>query len=263
MNPDTDGDGVVDGGDAVNLDAVLQDDGSFTGELSAPETVPFSNFNDVGQADLDFDLTTGDVSGTVTVPPGVTATNVTIMVGPPGTNGFPALELEMVDADTWVVPATLSAAQQAFVLQNILSGNLYLVVGTAQFPDGIVRNQISPESVFQFDTTTVGTAGGMADGFVRVNDDTGDYCITWNTEGGPPLDQGNLIELPVVGNSATVVASLPQRASNPTQFFAFGNVNDPNDPIPNLRQLLDDGMAGLSAVDDNGNIVFVGPLTKN
>ena len=40
-------------------------------------------------------------------------------------------------------------------------------------------------------------------------------------------------------------------------------MNDPNDPIPNLRQLLDDGMAGLSAVDDNGDIVFVGPLTKN
>ena len=269
LNTDTDGDGTPDGDDAadggavVSNDAMLQANGDFIGDLTAPETIPFSNLPEVGQADLNFDQTTGDVEGTVTVPPGITATNVTVMVGPPGANGFPALELEMIDADTWAVPATLSAAQQTFILQNLLSGNLYLAVGTAAFPEGVVRNQISPESVFQFDTTTAGTAGGMADGFVRVNGDTGDYCITWNTEGGPPLDQGNLIELPVVGNSATVVASLPQRASNPTQFFAFGNVNDPNDPIPNLLELLDDGMAGLSAVDDNGNIVFVGPLTQN
>jgi len=102
---------------------------------------------------------------------------------------------------------------------------------------------------------TTSASGGTANGFVLVNEATGDYSITWNTD-DPSLVAANFT------NNGSVVATLAQRASNTAQFFLNGNFNDPNDPIPNIEALLADGVAGLEAIGADGSQVFQGPLTK-
>ena len=91
-----------------------------------------------------------------------------------------------------------------------------------------------------------------------VNEATGDYSITWNT------DDNSLVGASLIDGfpNGPVVASLTQRASNPAQFFLNGNFNDPNDPIPNIEALLDNGLAGLVAIGADGSTVFQGLLAK-
>jgi len=279
LNPDTDGGGTDDGDELatgtnpigtpgddvpfVSPEATLTAGGAFIGDVLSDETVlPNSNSPEVAISNINFDFA-GDADGTVTVPAGINPTFVTIMLGPEGSNGFPAVELEMIDATTWQVPFNLSQAQQDILAKNLITGNLYLAVRTAAFPDGLLRRQILPADVVQYTTGTVtGTAGGTADGFVLVNEATGDYAITWNTEGGPPLVEAHLNDGIVNGPTENVLLTLTQRPSNPARFFFCGNVNDPNDPVPNLQQLLADGMAFLDAHDASGARVFFGVLTK-
>ena len=105
---------------------------------------------------------------------------------------------------------------------------------------------------------TTSASGGTANGFVLVNEATGDYSITWNTD-DPTLVGANFINgFP----NGPVVATLAQRASNTSQFFLNGNFNNPGDPIPNIEALLSDGMAGLVAIGADGSQVFEGLLTK-
>ena len=279
LNPDTDGGGTDDGDELalgtnpigapgddvpfVDSQATLTAGGAFTGDILSEETVlPNSNSPEVATSNLMFDFA-GDAEGTVTVPPGINPTFVTVMLGPEGSNGFPAVELEMIDATTWQIPPNLSAAQVDILQKNLITGNLYIAVRTAEFPDGLLRRQILPADVVQYTTGTVtGTAGGTANGFVLVNEATGDYAITWNTEGGPPLISAHLNDGIVNGPTENVLVTLTQRPSSPARFFFCGNVNDPNDPLPNLRQLLADGMAFLDAEDVNNERVFFGALSK-
>ncbi len=242
--------------------------GGFAGDIFSDETLPGSNSSEVAVADLDFGLSngsyTGNATGTVTVPAGMNPTFVSLMVGPLGANGFPGVELEMIDATTWAIPATLSAAQIAIVRQNINTGNLYLAVRTAAFPQGELRRQISPSTVYRYGTSpTQGiNGGGTAEGFVSVNEATGDYSITWNTS-DTSLVSAHVNDGIVNDNDETVIASLSQRASNNAQFFTFGNVNDPNDAIPNLEALLSDGLAWLDAHGADGTRRFHGLLFKD
>ena len=221
-------------------------------------------------SDLQFNFTDNTFTGCVFVPPGSTPepvnpgdlSAVTLMIGPPGANGFPGIELEAANADRtkWAAPSSLSAAQMNVLAENLQSGNLYLAVRNNEFPDGLLRRQILSPNVFQFATTTTSDAGGTADGFVLVNEVTGDYSITWNTD-DPTLTEANFID-GFPGDSQTVVSLLTQRMSNTARFFLNGNVNAPNDPIPNLEALLDDGMAALEAIGEDGERVFQGLLTK-
>ena len=219
-------------------------------------------------SDLQFDFANNTVDGCVFVPAGATPapTNpgdlsaVTLVIGPPGANGFPGIELEPVNADRtkWQVPGALSAAQMNVLAENLASGNLYLAVRNNEFPNGVLRRQILSNDVFKFGTTATSASGGTANGFVLVNEVTGDYSITWNTDdltlAGAALTDG-------FPNGA-VVANLVQRASNPARFFLNGNFNDPNDPLQNIQSLLANGMAGLVATGADGSTVFQGLLTK-
>ena len=247
---------------------ILEADGSFIGDVFADETLPQSNSIEVGMSDLQFDFSGNIANGCVFVPPGSTPapTNpgdvsaVTIMIGPPGANGFPGIELEVANADRtkWQVPPTLSAAQMNVLADNLESGNLYLAVRNNEFPNGELRRQILSNDVFKFATMTTSASGGTANGFVLVNEATGDYSITWNTD-DPTLVGANFINgFP----NGPVVATLAQRASNTSQFFLNGNFNNPGDPIPNIEALLSDGMAGLVAIGADGSQVFEGLLTK-
>ena len=263
--PDDD-DGVVTGDPGTILTA----DGSFVGDIFSDETLPQSNVSEVGMSDLQFNFTDNTFTGCVFVPPGSTPepvnpgdlSAVTLMIGPPGANGFPGIELEAANADRtkWAAPSSLSAAQMNVLAENLQSGNLYLAVRNNEFPDGLLRRQILSPNVFQFATTTTSDAGGTADGFVLVNEVTGDYSITWNTD-DPTLTEAYFID-GFPGDSQTVVSLLTQRMSNTARFFLNGNVNAPNDPIPNLEALLDDGMAALEAIGEDGERVFQGLLTK-
>ena len=215
-----------------------------------------------------FDGFTGQASGCVTVPAGTTPVGdpesaVTLMIGPPGANGFPGVELEPMNADqtVWCIPATLSPAQINVIQWSLPAGNLYLAARNSTFPDGELRSQITPEGVVSFTTSDTTADGGVADGFVLVNQNTGDYAITWNTN-DTTLVSAHLNDGDVNGASETVLLDLSQRPSNPAQFFAFGNFMDPNDPLPNLLELLTTGNGLFLDADlANGDRRSLGQLT--
>ncbi len=246
---------------------IVTSEGTFQAALTATDTVPASNSSGSGNADFTFDVNTGDSSGLVTLT-GVDATGVNIFVGPPGANGFVAIALEQEgNTGVWRLPPVLSAEQLAIIQQNINAGNLYVAATSAQFPNGELRRQLVPENVSQFRTNTVtGTRGGTAEGFLMLNDTTGDYAITWNTSGGPALDTGSshVNDGVVSGSTENIWAPLTVRASNLEQFFAFGNANDPADPLfPDLVQRLADGMVWLdSHAASDGERVFFGQLQR-
>ena len=263
--PDGGAGGAPDGG--TDTGAVLAPDGSFIGDFDADETIPASNSTGIGTSNLMFDGFTGTVSGCVTVPPGTTPVGsaqsaVTLLVGPPGANGFPGLELEPNNADQteWCVPAMLSPAQINVIQWSLPAGNLYLAARNATFPNGELRTQITPEEIVSFTTSDSNPDGSFADGFALVNEATGDYAITWNTS-DPTIVSAHLNDGAVNGASETVFLDLTQRPSNPARFFAFGNFNDPNDPLPNILMLLENGEAFLDADLANGERRFLGQLT--
>ncbi len=266
---DTDtGAGDDTGTDTGTTGTILEADGSFIGDVFADETLPQSNSIEVGMSDLSFNFANNTVDGCVFVPAGSTPapTNpgdlsaVTLMIGPPGANGFPGIELEAVNADRtkWQVPGALSADQMNVLAENLESGNLYLAVRNNEFPNGELRRQILSNDVFKFGTTATSASGGTAEGFVLVNEATGDYSITWNT------DDVTLAGAAIVNGfpGGAVVANLVQRASNPGRFFLNGNFNNSGDPLQNIQSLLADGMAGLVATGADGSTVFQGLLTK-
>ncbi len=215
-----------------------------------------------GTSNLNFDRQTGQVSGTVTLT-NVDADRLDLMVGPPGANGFVAVALEDLGGGVWTIPTNLSAAQTAFVLQNLNSGNLYLAASNSANPDGLVRRQILPGSVLQFRTTAPGINGGTgtAEGFLLVNPTTGDYSITWNTPDST-LVSAHVNDGVVNGSTENNFAPLTQRTSNPSRFFKDGNFNDPADLLyPDLLDRLNNGEVFLDAHAADDTRVFFGQLT--
>ena len=241
--------------------------GEFQSNLVVDGTIPMSTSTGDANASLAFNRATGDVSGDVVLS-GITVTpdtRVDIMVGPPGANGFVAVELEMTGPDTWSVPAVLSDDQRNIILQNLNAGNLYVATRTAEFPNGELRRQILPDGVSRYTTSGTGTTGGNAEGFVMVNMLTGEYAITWNTVGAEPLETAHVNDGVVSGPTENNLFSLSQRASNLEQFFGFGNFMDVNDPLPDLLTRLesDQGLwLDAHAVSDDSR-VFQSRLTAD
>ena len=241
--------------------------GAFQTNLVVDGTIPTATTTGEANAALGFNRTTGDVSGDVVLS-GFTVTpdtRVDIMVGPPGANGFVGVELEMTGPDTWSVPAVLSDDQRNVILQNLNAGNLYVAVRTAEFPNGELRRQILPDGVSRYTTSGTGTTGGNADGFLMVNMLTGEYAITWNTVGAEALATAHVNDGIVSGPTENSLFSLPQRASNPAQFFGFGNFMDANDLLPDLLTRLesDQGLwLDAHAVSDDSR-VFQSRLTAD
>ncbi len=239
--------------------AGLTSTGSFQEQLVASESVPATTATGIGTSNLVLNRTTGEVSGTVALT-GVTADRVDLMAGPPGSNGFPAVSFEDQGGGVWTVPQTLSAAQIAFVLQNLNSGNLYLAArdetsaGSGVFAD-VVRVQVMPNEVVQYTTSIAG-----ADGFLLVNPSTGDYSITWNTSDSS-LVSAHVNDGDVDGATENNYAPLTQRASNPARFFLDGNFNNAADPLyPDLLDRLDNGTVWLDAHTSDDTRVFFGQL---
>ncbi len=254
----TDGGGGTGGGGTTG-DTLLSDAGVFQTQLVESEAVPPTGSAALGDADLLFDRSTGNVSGTVTLT-GITATSVDIMTGPPGSNGFVAVALEMLSPNVWSVPSTLSAQQQAFVLQNLNSGNLYVAARSAAYPNGEIRRQITPAGVTRYTTSDTSDDGGNAQGYLLVNENTGDYSITWNTTDNT-LVSAHVNDGIVSGSTENNYALLTQRASNPAQFFMDGNFNDAADPLyPDLLQRLSNDAVWLDAHSADDTRVFFGRL---
>ena len=241
--------------------------GAFSTELLVDETVPVSSSTGAANAAINFDRTNGGAVGDVVVS-GITVTDdtrVDIMVGPPGANGFVAVELERTGPNTWSVPAVLSDAQRDFVLQNINAGNLYVSVRADEFSDDLLRRQILPAGVSRYTTTVGGTTGGTAMGFLMVNTLTGEYAITWNTVGAEPLASAHVNDGVVSGPAENNLFSLSQRTSNPSQFFGYGNFMDVNDPLTDLLTRLEseEGLwLDAHAVSDDSR-VFHGRLVPD
>ena len=241
--------------------------GEFQSNLVVDGTIPMSTSTGQANAALAFNRATGDVSGDVVLS-GITVTpdtRVDIMVGPPGANGFVGVELEMTGPDTWSVPAVLSDDQRNVILQNLNAGNLYVATRTAEFPNGELRRQILPDGVSRYTTSGTGTTGGNAEGFVMLNMLTGEYAITWNTEGAEPLATAHVNDGVVSGPTENNLFSLSQRQSNPEQFFGFGNFMDVNDPLPDLLTRLDSDQGlwlDAHAVSDDSR-VFQSRLTAD
>jgi hypothetical protein len=235
--------------------------GAFVTNLLPEEAIPASTSGGSADASLSFNRDTGFATGDVELS-GITVdgdTRVDIMVGPPGSNGFVAVELEMTGPNTWSLPQVLSMEQTDFVAQNINSGNLYVAVRTAEFPNGAFRRQIVPSGVSRFTTTDTGTTGGSAEGFLMVNRESGDYNITWNTTGAEALATAHVNDGVISGNAENNLFSLSQRESNLEQFFGFGNFMNVNDPLADLITRLesDQGLwLDAHAVSDDSRVFF-------
>ncbi len=245
----------VDGG-------LLTASGRIQASLLASEAVPASFSSNSAVADLQFTAASGLASGAIDLT-GINATSVDIMIGPPGSNGFVGIALEQ-DGNTWRIPSTLSAAQTGIVMQNLLSGNLYIAARSADYPEGELRRQILPANVSQYTSSTTGTRGGTAEGYLMLNNDTGDYAITWNTLGGPALmtNSSHVNDGVVSGATENDYAILTVRESNQERFFLYGNYNDAADPLyPDLPTRLANGQVWLdSHAASDGSRVFFGQL---
>jgi hypothetical protein len=111
--------------------------------LSGEQEVPPVDTPASGIAELDIDLDTGAVSGTLLVED-MEPTGAHIHDGFAGTNGPILVHLEQDSADPNRFSFAANAALTAAQLERLLEGGLYLNVHSAAHPPGEVRGQILP-----------------------------------------------------------------------------------------------------------------------
>ena len=256
----TDGGGGTDGGgtDGGDGSAPLQADGGFATDLNTTEVIPAGDTTNPasgvasGVADLVFNRNTGDAFGFVQLS-NFNADRVDIMLGPSGTNGFVAVDLEHVGGNRWEIPAVLSQQQRDILLQNINLGNLYVLASTDEQPNGVLRRQIISPEVTRAEGQVTAADGSSAIGIVNLNRNTRDYAITYNTEGAGTLTRAHLLEGDLSGGE-TVIRDLSQRPSNPARFFDYGTFSAAE------VQALDNGLYSLDAHDIDDNSLLLVPL---
>ncbi len=206
----------------------------------------------MGVSDLVINRTNGNAFGFVQLS-NFNADRVDIMLGPAGTNGFVAVDLEHVGGNRWEIPADLSQQQRDILLQNINTGNLYVLASTDEQPNGVLRRQIVPAEVTRTDGQVTAADGSSAVGVVMLNRNTHEYAITYNTEGAGTLTSAHLLEGSIEGGE-TVIRDLSQRPSNPARFFDYGTFSEAE------VQALDSGSYSLDGHDIDGNSVLLVPL---
>jgi hypothetical protein len=107
--------------------------------LDARQVIAGSASGGSAAAVLTLDLDSGALSGTVTLN-GLVATAVQLRRGFAGDSGPVEIELDMVDASNWTLPAdTILTDEQ---LQALEEGRFYLLVVTEDQPQGAVRGQL-------------------------------------------------------------------------------------------------------------------------
>lgn len=117
----------------------------FTVELSGEQEVPAVETAASGSAELEIDLDSGAVSGTLVVAD-MDATAAHIHDAFAGTNGGVIVPLEQDAADPTRFHVPMNAALSAAQLDTLLAGGLYLNAHSAAYPGGEIRGQILPEN---------------------------------------------------------------------------------------------------------------------
>jgi hypothetical protein len=117
---------------------------SFTVELSGAQEVPPVETAASGSAELEIDLASGAVSGTLQVT-GMEPTAAHIHDGHAGSNGPVIVPLAQDPADATRFDLPMNAALSAAQVDRLQAGGLYLNVHSAAYPGGEVRGQILPE----------------------------------------------------------------------------------------------------------------------
>lgn len=118
---------------------------SFEVALSGDQEVPPVDTIASGSAELEIDLESGDISGTLQVTD-MEATAAHIHDAHAGTNGpvIVPLEQDAMDPTRFTVPA--NAALTTAQIDTLLAGGLYLNAHSDAYPGGEVRGQILPEA---------------------------------------------------------------------------------------------------------------------
>ncbi len=196
---DTNGNGVDDsfevaltGGNDLNSDGVDDDaaalvansngDGNGNGNGNGTAT---GNLNAVAigndQGTVDFNFENSTLTGTVTLADGVTASDVWIYSGVAASRdpGNPSVQL-VGDGSTYSIPNPLSADQSSGIANNMLSGNLFVLVNTTS-GDTLRSLQILPadNSVIATYTSLSGSNGSTVasggEAFLNYNKNSGEY----------------------------------------------------------------------------------------
>lgn len=223
------------GGGGVRFDDGANQAGSqqlantFAATLDAEGTFPPSTSAGLGAATVVVDPDSRETVAVVTTT-GVSGVTVTLREGAPGVVGPIMLPLVESPAGSgvWTATAALSDDQ----LRALRSGDLYVQVSNFNFPEGALRGQVVPQSVF----AAIPAPGGF-------------------TSGGSPLD-GGAAGVPAQGFGtganapASFVAALRgEHAVPPTPSVALGSGSIVVDPVSRrvTAAIAGSGIAATSA----------------
>jgi hypothetical protein len=116
----------------------------FSVELSGAQEIPPVNTTASGQAEIEMDLQTGAISGTVVVED-MDSTAAHVHLGHAGSNGPILIHLVQDAGDASRFGFAANTALSAAQMDQLMAGELYLNVHSDQYPAGQVRGQILPD----------------------------------------------------------------------------------------------------------------------
>jgi hypothetical protein len=200
----------------------------FTVELSGGEEIPPVDTAATGQAEIEVDLDTGAISGTVVVE-NMDPTEAHVHQGFAGSNGPILIHLVQDPADPTRFEFPSNAALSAAQVDRLLAGELYFNVHSDLYPAGEVRGQILPEGFsLQFAALTGGQQIPAQDTPVRgwaaitLDDAPVPNAIVHLTLFG--LGNATSVELHAgyAGTRGPSLAELNQSTTNPSHWFHAG-----------------------------------------
>lgn len=182
--------------------------------ISAAEVFPRTNSAATGAGQLTFNLTTGAVTGGVTLT-GITATLAHIHSGIAGTNGPVLVDFVQDGSDPNRWDAEAGGVLTAEQVDALLAGQLYVNVHSAAHPSGEIRSQIKPQGIA---VAIAGLDGGnvvppvtnTADGFAAMTVDEAANTATVHvqTTGADDATEAHVHNAPVGENASAPLLTL-------------------------------------------------------
>lgn len=194
--------------------------------LSPAQTFPLPDSDAGGEGALTFDLTTGAVTGGVTVE-GIEATLAHIHRGYAGVAGPVIVDFARSSADPnrWepVAGGMLTAEQ----MDDLFAGRLYVNVHSAAYPAGEIRGQIEPENIDVVLTAMDGASVSppvttAASGVAAVTLDSlaGNATVHINTSGVDDATEAHVHKAAAGANNAAALITLTKDAATPAHWAA-------------------------------------------
>jgi CHRD domain/Bacterial Ig domain len=201
----------------------------FAVTLSSEEEVPPATSPGSAQADLTVNLTTGELSGTLTAS-GITPTAAHVHDAFAGTNGAVLVPLDQDAGDPGLFTVPAGANLDATEVEHLLAGALYVNVHTAAAPGGELRGQILPEDFVLRFTQLEGIASvprvdSAAGGFaaVTLNQATGTLVVEAQVTGLDDATQAHVHDA-YAGDTGIVLVPLNQDLADAGHWFVEDGV---------------------------------------